>query len=333
MAIRLHLTERDLRRITIAQRPDPLWDVEASLRSIRTRGTVKAGERRPLRLPESSRRLLSLVPAHGRSPDFISPVPQETGGDLETGLDLMLHTPRHLLAADMAAVGATRPLPAWAHDLAQGSPSALRTLAQAVREYHGAVVAPLSARLRPRFELAVADLTRTLVTEGLDALLSSLHPAIRWTPPVLHLHRGFMDDDVQLEGQGIHLMPTFFGGHDPIVYADPHAPTFVVRFTLGHPTGLQAPEAPDESLAPLVGATRAALLRVVVETGGATTTTLARTLILSPSTISHHTAALRKSGLITTQRTGASVSHTPTQLGIALLRGGEPGGPREGMVR
>jgi hypothetical protein len=52
-------------------------------------------------------------------------------------------------------------------------------------------------------------------------------------------------------------------------------------------------------------------------------TALARATAISLFTVSHRTSALRNAGLLVTERTGSSVSHMPTRLGTALLRGSQ----------
>jgi DNA-binding transcriptional ArsR family regulator len=76
---------------------------------------------------------------------------------------------------------------------------------------------------------------------------------------------------------------------------------------------------PSRELATLFGTTRAAVLAAA--RGGATTTELAERLHVNASSISRHTTALRGAGLITTRRRGASVLHTVSPLGTALLDG------------
>ncbi|MBR7678841.1 helix-turn-helix transcriptional regulator, partial [Streptomyces daliensis] len=51
---------------------------------------------------------------------------------------------------------------------------------------------------------------------------------------------------------------------------------------------------------------------------------LARAIGVSASSASQHTTALRNTGLITSHRHGASVLHTLTPLGAALLRANTP---------
>ncbi|MFD6015064.1 ArsR/SmtB family transcription factor [Streptomyces sp. NPDC060286] len=65
--------------------------------------------------------------------------------------------------------------------------------------------------------------------------------------------------------------------------------------------------------------TRAALLRAVLDES--TTGELADSLGVTAAAVSQHAAILRSAGLITTRRSGSSVLHTVTMLGLHLLRG------------
>ncbi|MER5556516.1 winged helix-turn-helix domain-containing protein [Streptomyces sp. NPDC002793] len=92
------------------------------------------------------------------------------------------------------------------------------------------------------------------------------------------------------------------------------------------------PQPRDESLsrrrelASLLGPTRAAVLLIVADRPGSTTNALAEGVGVSAATVSHHTTVLRRSGLITTRRSGGSVHHCLASLGEVLLRGvGEAG--------
>ncbi|MEU9358658.1 helix-turn-helix domain-containing protein [Streptomyces sp. NPDC048301] len=73
-------------------------------------------------------------------------------------------------------------------------------------------------------------------------------------------------------------------------------------------------------LGALLGRAPASVLRATAT--GATTGELARSAGVAPSTASQHATALRKNGLIVTDRHASSVLHTLTPLGAALLRGG-----------
>jgi hypothetical protein len=71
------------------------------------------------------------------------------------------------------------------------------------------------------------------------------------------------------------------------------------------------------SVTALIGRTRASALQLAVE--GSSTTRIAAQCGISPSSASYQTTILRDAGLLQTIRTGKSVTHLTTPLGLALL--------------
>ncbi|MFC7308219.1 ArsR/SmtB family transcription factor [Streptomyces monticola] len=310
--------------MTIAQHPAPLWEIERSLRALQMTDTGAATAPwrawARMRLPRNSHHLLTLVPPSGPCPDFLTPA--EPLPDLESGLEQLLSTPRTQLNRDMGQLAEQRQLPLWAQEVGRGALPALRSLGRAVRDYHQTVIQPMHRRLAAEFDTVTGGLAQTLSHQGLDALLSTLHPSIRWNPPVLDVGHALLDEDVHLSGWGLRLVPSFFTPAN--AFCVNHTPPMTVVFpiTPREPwrpgTGPGRAHAAD-TLAALLGGKRAMLLRTIAATDGITTTSLADTAALAPSTVSHHTAALRDAGLITTQRTGTSVRHRTTPLGLNLL--------------
>ncbi|MBL1288103.1 ArsR/SmtB family transcription factor [Streptomyces sp. NPDC057067] len=91
------------------------------------------------------------------------------------------------------------------------------------------------------------------------------------------------------------------------------------------PPGSQPPSGRQpgrRALSALLGPTRAAVLLIVAHQPDSTTNELAEGIGVSAATISHHTAVLRSSGLITTRRSGGSVHHSLAVPGEVLLSGG-----------
>lgn len=330
MAFRVHFTSDDLLRVSLAQEPNPLSETIFSLRLLHLRRTegVYAQWRRwsHTRLPRSVHLLRALVPApHGFCPDFLTP----TGvTDLDAGLEEVLRTPKSFLRKDMEAFArlASTPVPPWSAALANGTPGALEAVSGAVRDWHHAAIAPVWHHLRAQFETARATAAKAMLTGGLDSVLSTLHPTIRWTPPVLELACPDHDWDIHLGGRGLILAPSFFIGQEPAVNLDPDLPPVVIYPVTHDDIWSPSDNSGDAEavcrakLAALLGHGRATVLEVLAARQS-TGSELARRTGLSPATVSHHTTVLRESGLITTQRTGMSVRHAITALGNGLVRG------------
>jgi len=326
VAFRIHFTHDDLLRVSLAEGINPVHETVVSLRRLQQRrpGAVFGPWQRwaRQRIPDSVRHLRSLVPAHGAIPDFLSALGTT---DLDSGVDTLLHTPKSSLRDDLEAFTRFngKPLPTWADSLAEGSPRALETVGRAVREWHQAAIAPVQQHLHSRVEAARSSATRSLLSGGLDAMLSGLHPTVRWTAPVLELFCPEHDMDVHLEGRGLRLIPSAFCGREPAINLDPGLPP-VVFYPVPHDTiwnPQRGPESRRGPLAALLGHTRATVLRAITSGHGTTTTDLAYRIGISQATVSHHTTVLRDAGLIATHRTGTSSRHLPTPLGTQLVTG------------
>jgi DNA-binding transcriptional ArsR family regulator len=203
----------------------------------------------------------------------------------------------------------------------------------ALARFHAVGLAPFWSRMQA---LLIADREsrgRIALSGGLGRLLSTLHPQIRWDPPVLHVgtveHRSA---DVSLHGRGLAIVPSLFRS-EPVVYdafdGEDVAPVLV------YPVALDTADAQnlwrvtsssDQVLADLLGRTRAGILRTLTDT--CNTTEVGRRLGISTAAASQHTSVLRRAGLITTRRNLNTVLHTLTPLGVALIQGVTSGGRR-----
>ncbi|MGW3038940.1 ArsR/SmtB family transcription factor [Kitasatospora sp. NPDC001159] len=206
-------------------------------------------------------------------------------------------------------------------------------IAAAVREFHQVALRPCWADIRARLE-AERDLRRQIAgSGGVDALLGTLHPQIRWNAPVLEVPAE-QDAELALDGRGLRLAPSLFLQGAGVLLRprrdEPdEAPTLLFAMRpdrIGAPVLAAVREAMapagrggEEPLAALVGRTRAAVLHEALE--ACTTSELAGRLGVTASAVSQHTAVLRAAGLIDTRRSGNGVLHTVTPLGRLLLRG------------
>jgi DNA-binding transcriptional ArsR family regulator len=327
--LRIHFTAEDLAKVRVAAAPDPLWETIFSL--YRLRGGDGAAFFAAWRRQAAGRvsrpaleMLLPLVPG-GFYPDFLTPAEGEQG--IDAGIEAVLSTPRARLRADVETVGERWPLPSWARSLADGEVGTLERLGRALRAHHRTVIEPCWTEARAHVEADRARRARAVLDGGCDALLHSFRPMMRWNSPVLEADVTY-EQDLHLDGRGLVLVPSYLSWRTPDVLRDPALPPVLVypveRITA---PGVPAAGGAPESLAALLGHTRAAVLETVGD--GCTTTELARRVGISAGSVSQHTAVLRDAGLILTGRHGKSVMHTLTPLGRAMLGpAGAPAAPR-----
>lgn len=330
LVLRIHFTAEDIGRVRVAANPDPMWEIALSIHQLQGRqGALPfdewRGRTRP-RLGREYKALLSLFPARGYFPDFLTPA-EGTGG-LEEGMDALLSTPRTRLGADIERLAAGRPAPSWMRLLCDGDPGMLRRVTSALRGYHEAALAPHWHLIQAHVDADRAVRARALLEGGTERLLAGLGTSMRWLPPVLEVDYP-VDKDLLLQGRGLVLVPSFFCWRVPIGLADPGlSPVLVypIERTAGWLTRGESRSHGGSAgcLAKLLGQTRSTVLEAVDV--GCTTTELARKVGVSPASASQHASVLRESGLITSLRRGSAVFHTLTPLGTALVNG-RPGAP------
>ncbi|MDG4856942.1 helix-turn-helix domain-containing protein [Streptomyces sp. T-3] len=322
--LRIHFTESDLARTRRASSPDPLWETVLSLHRFQTRQgrwafaqwhrtTAQRLTERGLG-PLVRTLLLPALPRAAYFPDFLTP-PEASEG-LQAGLEAILATPRARAISEFGRVVGTGSHQAQLRRLADAEGRA--TLVNALRAYHSAAIAPHTEHIASRLDSERALRTRAMLDGGIDGLLTSLAPAMRWRPPVLELLHHTSSGDVYLDGRGLTLIPSYFCWHSPVTIADPQLPQVLV-YPLLHPPA-QTPHSAETrpALSKLIGRSRAGILAACAS--GATSTELIRVTGLSAASVSLHTRALREAGIIDSHRHALTVLHTLTPLGAALLR-------------
>lgn len=322
--LRIHFTSTDLSRVRIAKGPDPLWETLLSLHTLQENDpTLAFGEwRRRTRKarPADLRLLFELAPPVGYSPDFLTP--GRGDGDLATLVDRMLSTPRRNLREDLTHLAGQQPPTPWTRGLADGDPAALARLGTAVNTYYETALAPYEAEMRAQLEADRTRRAQQLLAGGIDRLLSTLHPSVRWDPPVLTV-LVYTDRDLHLQGRGLVLLPSLFCQVPITLKDDEQTPVLVYSATPS--IGWLNPLSPTEQSAAvdpvvaLLGPTRAACLLACNRPR--TTTELAHESGISPSAASRQASVLREAGLISTFRHRGTAHHQITALGIAVLNG------------
>ncbi|MFF4700132.1 ArsR/SmtB family transcription factor [Streptomyces chattanoogensis] len=327
--LRIHFDERDIARVQIASAPDPLWETVLAVHQLTAPGhgvPVYAAWRARARaelaqrgLTRAARLIGALAPGDARYfPDFLTP---DAGRDgLAAGLTALRETPRARLAAEIRRAALPARLPRWAGAVAKGSRQPLDELAAAFADVHRAVIAPDWTEATATADRDRAARSRALCQGGVDGMLNSFSPYLRWEPPVLHVDYP-CDRDLRLHGRGLRLIPSHFCWRRPIALADPDLPPVLVH-PVAHTTGwapATARACHPQALSALLGRTRA---RVLAALGAPVTTgELARRLRVSAPSASEHVSALREAGLAHSRRDGGCVVHALTPLGAALLHG------------
>jgi len=190
----------------------------------------------------------------------------------------------------------------WHEEMAQRFP--YRQSVEGPR-YERFAIEPFWERIEKLVAAERVRLGRTLLDGGLDALLTTLHPDVRWSLRA--------DAEPARTGEaGLLLQPSVFVGHHPMLVRRGSQAVLV------HPVSCELDEQPDDQLGALIGRTRAKLVKILLA-GGATTTQLARRADLSLAAVSQHVAVLRAVGLVVTQNAGRERCHLLTPAGARLV--------------
>lgn len=320
--IRIHMTAADLARTKIDPGPSPMMETINAFQWIGDHG-----RRPPVRTASVEAVKLQMLADLSLRPGPIAGFLVPRCERVDVGIDRLLSTPRWLIREDLDdLVRGGRKLPDWARHLADGESGPLHSLAASIRLLHDRVVEPTWAQTSA---CCVDDRRLRLTTmgaDGVEGLLASLGPLIRWRPPVIEvIIRQAVDLDVQLDGRGLHLVPTAFNRGWPAISLPDPAPT-VIYYPVAVGQHETPSDGPSQALAALLGLTRAAAMQALATTPGLSTAQLAARISTSPATASQHATVLRNAGLISTTRRRRVVAHELTSLGRELLRGNKPGG-------
>ncbi|SCL28372.1 Helix-turn-helix domain-containing protein [Micromonospora nigra] len=240
--------------------------------------------------------------------------------------DLAFHRWRRLvrnqlgqLLGPVAELAARRTLPQLLELAADESPDAQQGDHAVLRAFGAVAVRPYWPRISAQLGEARDAGGRTVIANGMERLLSSLHPRLHWQPPVLEFRAG-PDREVRLGGHGLALCFGFFLTEKKCYLLDGETPALVLPLNAALRGEFCGPQESDmPGIGDLMGHTRAAVLHALCESR--TTGELAELVGLSLAGASKHAAVLRRAGLITTRRHGSAALHRITTLGEALIEG------------
>lgn len=330
---RVSFTPDDVARTRFSLAPAPLVETVLAMLELRRAAVApRRGRLSPwvrdawLVFPPTARPLLDLLGPFPPWPDIVDSL----SPDIEEGLEEVRATPRTLLRAELSYAWQDRTgrPPAWIRNLADGDREAVDLTVRALRDLHDAVVAPRWDSIRTEFHADVARRVPLLAAGGLEALFGTLHPQLIWRDD--GLERPGTSEVHVLQGDGMLLMPSAFWTGEPVFSLSDVKRRPAVLMYAAQPNGHEAASngqaadpaarngsAARDSLAALIGPTRATVLRALRQPRG--TAGLAGAARISLASASEHAKVLRDANLIETRREGRAVRHSLAALGRTLL--------------
>jgi DNA-binding transcriptional ArsR family regulator len=206
-------------------------------------------------------------------------------------------------------------------ELADACGIPLRLLRQ-ICAYHRLAIAPVWGIIRAHHANDRTSRARTMLEQGVEGLLNTLHPRVCWNSPTLSLLDS-SDGEIHLDGHGLALVPSFFL-RKPILLFDPATSDGVavliypIRLDTAGLVDIWTATDTERAIGKLLGRTRALILAAIAS-GTSTTGDIARRIGVSAAAVSQHLKVLRNARLIVTHRHGADSGHSITMRGLDLL--------------
>jgi DNA-binding transcriptional ArsR family regulator len=318
MSLKIHFAPEDLGRVRFLDKPLPAIETLFSARMLQLPAArARCGTWQPRSqsaLTPRMRPLFDLVPPSDGILPFFDSRSSSMAEIYEEALGYPSSTLRHALRNYW---GPYRP-PGWIQGMINYERRQRQVLADALLAFHKEVVSPILPRIITAGQLDLAERLRNLKAHGVERVLASLHPTVRWHQSgILEISRP-AEQDIWLNGRGLTLAPSAMLLDEPMVdFVEPVILFYPASIPISAVTGDgQSPP----NLAALLGANRARVLQLISR-GGCTTSELARRLGISLASASEHARTLRQAKLVTAHRRGREVVHTATALGAELVDG------------
>ena len=323
--LRLSIDDLALTRFAVS----PMFELASSLRALRDPA------RAALHLPWVRRALpvareigmegaMALTPPGGAEaggcymPDFLTPPPSGPLASFDEELELVRATPPELIDEDLVTLTTCGP-----GDRSRLQPffddpvGEVSRVCDSLEEFWKRALASDWPRVNRVLQADVRYRARRLTEGGPSQLLADLDERIRWHGDRIEVQLNF-DEEVDLGGRGLLLLPSVFQATCPALITDPPWQTTLIYPARGVGLLWEPEDAVGDGAVPkLLGATRARLLGVL--DAPHSTTDLAAKLEITPGGASQHLAVLRESGLVCSERDGRSVLYFRTQLADQLL--------------
>jgi DNA-binding transcriptional ArsR family regulator len=327
MTLRIAVAREDVMTSRFAI--SPLWELTQSLRVLARPPARDEAALRPwlVRVRARYRRLaghadlavLHALQAPNWGADFLSPVPASVSTTIDDLLAQVRATPTGQVGHEVAEALRRQPDMAPRVRRILASEQAAACCADVLAVAWQALLEPEWPTLRAILERDVIHRAGQLSSKGWAAALAGLHPQLRWQHGQIELTRWPSQDDAALAGRGLLFVPSVFIWPRLALSLEPPWPPALIYPARGVAALWETapPEADGSALAPLLGTSRAAILRALDEP--ASTTQLAAILGQSLGGLGGHLAVMRRAGLLARARSGRSVLYWRTAVGDALV--------------
>jgi DNA-binding transcriptional ArsR family regulator len=320
--LRVRFSPRDLQTIRISVSP-AFQTVTLALAagSVEPAAVHAARDRLVRRAGRPGRAFAGLLELDGSHvPDFLTPSPTADDMSWDDELEIATSAPVWRRARDSRHLESHVGHSATADGLVSGDATVGKRVLEGVMAFHHAAYGESWTEVRRRLRTEADRRRRELDVLGVDHVLSTIHPSVRWRRPVLTISDNSYDGDYERTGQGLVLVPAFGRLRTVTTMINPWEPV-----TIGYPvpsTPLVAPRdiVTSSQLTRLLGSTRARVLTAIEARPDLTTTQLAACLSISVASASEHASALRAAGLVVSGRDRNAVRHGLTPLGSGLAR-------------
>lgn len=300
--------------LRIVSRPDDAipWPHSVWARSVR----------RPIAASAEATRLVQWFRAQPAAyPALLTPPPRHPDLTMDAELAAILALEPSRIRAMAPALGPAPglPVPDPATD-----PAGWRSwYADGLAAYWAVALTPYWSAMRNVLDEDILHRALILVNAGAEAMLAGLSPRVRWHRPVLTFPSATTDGTMRCS-QSLVAVPTLFSRGLTVHLTDSGGVAFnypargvaLLGMASGH-TGAPGGPSPGDGMELLLGRSRAAILRNL--SAPTTTSALATSLCLAPSTVSQHLATLTAAGLVSRVRAGGRVYYRLEARGAALL--------------
>jgi DNA-binding transcriptional ArsR family regulator len=261
------------------------------------------------------RAVLALHSRH-RGPGFLAPPPTSLAQTITDDLAAVHATPLTHVRREIQECLERRPSDDTDVLAVLRGADVVARLAAVLEEAWHELLAADWLRLRAICERDVFFRSGELGRAGWAAAFAGL-PHVRWHRGGIEVARLNVREPIQLDGNGLLLVPSVFIWPGVAAYSEAPWPRTIIYPARGVSALWESSPATDEAaLGELIGRSRARLLRGLADPSS--TTHLAQALDLAPGAVGDHLAVLLRAGLVDRTRAGRSVLYRRTPLGDAL---------------